>query len=39
MAELTTIVNVVHGCDASADHATRMTKWAIKIRNETGGGV
>jgi hypothetical protein len=42
MAELTTIVNVVHGCDALrfferdvlTDHASRVAKRAIKIRNE-----
>ena len=33
-ADLTTIVRVVHGCDASADHASRVAKSAIKIRNQ-----
>jgi hypothetical protein len=35
MAELTTIVDVVHGCGAlETGHAPRMAKRLIKIRNE-----
>jgi hypothetical protein len=30
------IINMVHGCDARTDHATRVAKRPIKIRNEKG---